>query len=419
MSKKPISITKNKIIGNLELNLMPKNKVSRVSVTYEKLTKGSNILSSSRDLDLYNNTYNFDSPYYKYRTLYPNNYLYDGDSFTEESIPALYSFDYVVGDGSFDLSHFTTVKTFNIEFDINSFSFPFSTTLSDSFYLKVLYNYYANKKVITYNKYYPYGSSKDINDENEILYFNNNNLVGENNQSDYSSWYELKASEFPQDEGSFSYDSGIFVKIISISKTSSSRFSIRVSFGTNYLKDSVSLIEIENPEYPDGLFSISNRTLIETFLKEVTIELWGQGYNTDGEDVYGYGTTLFSGDMLDINNSFINNKTTINSNSFITFVAGKLYENYRKGRKYGRFTTFYTDFDYIDDTQAYSGEEGNLIKVGDLLVFTDFLPDRTFFVTSVEFNANSGLLEIGFIERFIQYNVICSETTIISDSLII
>ena len=125
MSKKPIKITKDKIIGNVELNIMPRNKINKVNVTGDVFTKG-NIISSSKELELYNSSYDFDSPYYLYRTRYPDGDFYKGVTFTNDNLPALYSFNYPLsGRGVFELAHLTFVKTFNVEFDIDSTSFPF------------------------------------------------------------------------------------------------------------------------------------------------------------------------------------------------------------------------------------------------------------------------------------------------------
>ena len=415
MSKKPIKITKDKIIGNVELNLMPRNKINKVNVTGGVFTKG-NIISSSKELELYNSSYDFDSPYYLYRTKYPDGYFYNGDTFTNDNLPALYSFNYnLSGGGVFELAHLTFVKTFNVEFDIDSTSFPFETTLSDNYYLKFKYNYSTKNNVIDYNSYYSYGSSKDVDDENEILYFNNTTLAGGRSEVENNTWFEIKAQEFPQPINDFSYNSGIFIKVLSITKSSSNKFSLQLSIGTNYLKDSITLTY----NLQDDVYFLKKRTILETFIKNITVELWGQGYSSQDENTYSIGSIIIEGSELNIENSFINNKTTKDTSSYSSFIAGKIFDNYSRGRKYGKFTTFYTNFKFVDDTVALSGTGGNLIKVGDLLTFTDYLPDMVFFVTSAEFNAGNGFLDIGFIERIKQYDVICAETTIVSDTLII
>lgn len=415
MSKKPIKITKDKIIGNVELNLIPRNKINKVNITGDVFTK-ENLISSSKELELYNISYDFDSPYYLYRTKYPDGYFYSGDTFTNDNLPALYSFNYTILDGGvFELAHLTFVKTFNVEFDIDSTSFPFKTTLSDDYYLKFKYNYSTRNNVIGYNSYYDYGSSKDVDDENEILYFNDPTLVGERNEVENSSWVEIKAQEFPQPINDFSYDSGVFIKVLSITKSSSSKFSLQLSIGTNYLKDSVTLTY----HLSDYAYYLKKRTILEKFIKNVTVELWGQGYSSQDKNTYSRGNIFIDGSELNIENSFINNKTTKDTSSYSSFIAGKIFDNYSGGRKYGKFTTFYTNFKFVNDTVALSGMDGNLIKVGDLLTFVDYLPDMVFFVTSAEFNAGSGFLDIGFIERIKQYSVICAETAIVSDTLII
>lgn len=418
MSKKPIKITKDKIIGNVELNLIPRNKINKVNIIGDVFTK-ENLISSSKELELYNISYDFDSPYYLYRTKYPDGYFYRGDNFTNDNLPELYNFNYNISDGFvegvFELAHLTFVKTFNVEFDIDSTSFPFKTILSDDYYLKFKYNYSTRNNVIDYNSYYNYGSSKDIGNENEILYFNDTTLAGERNEVENSSWVEIKAQEFPQPLYDFSYDSGVFIKVLSITKSSSSKFSLRLSIGTNYLKDNVTLIY----NSPYDVYYLKKRTILEKFIKNVTVELWGQGYSSQDKNTYSRGSIFIDGSELNIENSFINNKTTKDTSSYSSFIAGKIFDNYSRGRKYGKFTTFYTNFKFVDSTQAYSGEDGNLIKVGDLLTFVDYLPDMVFFVTSAEFNAGSGFLDIGFIERIEQYSVICAETAIVSDTLII
>lgn len=415
MSKKPIKITKDKIIGNVELNLIPRNKINKVNIIGDVFTK-ENLISSSKELELYNISYDFDSPYYLYRTKYPDGSFYSGDTFTNDNLPALYSFNYTILDkGVFELAHLTFVKTFNVEFDIDSTSFPFKTILSDDYYLKFKYNYSTRNTVIDYNSYYDYGSSKDVDDENEILYFNDPTLVGERNEVENSSWVEIKAQEFPQPINDFSYDSGVFIKVLSITKSSSSKFSLQLSIGTNYLKDSVTL-SYRSFNYD---YNLKKRTILEKFIKNVTVELWGQGYSSQDKNTYSRGNIFIDGSELNIENSFINNKTTKDTSSYSSFIAGKIFDNYSRGRKYGKFTTFYTNFKFVDGTAALSGMDGNLIKVGDLLTFVDYLPDMVFFVTSAEFNAGSGFLDIGFIERIKQYSVICAETAIVSDTLII
>jgi hypothetical protein len=241
--------------------------------------------------------------------------------------------------------------------------------------------------------------------------------VGQRNEVENSSWFEIKAQEFPQPINDFSYDSGVFIKVLSITKSSSSKFSLQLSIGTNYLKDNVTLLyNLQNDVY-----QLKKRTILEKFIKNVTVELWGQGYSSQDKNtlLYSRGNIFIDGSELNIENSFINNKTTKDTSSYSSFIAGKIFDNYSRGRKYGKFTTFYTNFKFVDDTVALSGMDGNLIKVGDSLTFVDYLPDMVFFVTSAEFNAGSGFLDIGFIERIKQYDVICAETTIVSDTLII
>ena len=287
--------------------------------------------------------------------------------------------------------------------------------MSDNYYLKFKYNYSTKNNVIDYNSFYSSGSSKDVDGKNEILYFNNTTLAGERSEVESNTWFEIKAQKFPQPINGFSYNSGIFIKVLSITKSSSSKFSLQLSIGTNYLKDSITFTYSEC----NNVHFLKKRTILEMFIKNITVELWGQGYSSQDKNTYSRGNIFIEGSELNIENSFINNKTTKDTSSYSSFIAGKIFDNYSRGRKYGKFTTFYTDFKFVDDTVALSGTGGNLIKVGDLLTFTDYLPDMVFFVTSAEFNAGNGFLNIEFIERIKQYNVICAETTIVSDTLII
>lgn len=406
MSRKSINITKDRIIGSLKLYSMPKNRINKVEVNYEEFSKNENLIISEKDITINEGTnLSFsgisNKPIKYFKSLYPDNTVYNPSG-------NLFNYDYNPSSTTkyenHTKAHYTVAYPIQVDFDLSKYA-PILNELGESFYIS--YNYNVLKQTIKkqYINYIQYESDEISNQvkTEELL------------EEEYITSGSKEAFEV----SSFDYDSGVFIKITNMNKIDTYVLRVNMLVTSYYRTDIVQCKQYTTNE--DGVL-LGLETDTNYYPQNIKFQLKGIGYDNENKTLEvksSSGTDTKLSNTFTINSDFINNQTFIKGTPANASIANEIFETYKSGRIYGDFNTFYTSFKYTDDTSALSGIDGKLIRVGDFITFTDYLPDIIFIVTSAEFDATSGNLLIQFIKKMREQTVICSETTICSNTLII
>lgn len=101
-------------------------------------------------------------------------------------------------------------------------------------------------------------------------------------------------------------------------------------------------------------------------------------------------------DILTIENPIINPISKYSGESSVSVIGSTLYNVYKRGRIYGTVRVMYGSYNSVFNTSVLNGTDGGLIGVGTYIRFIDHLPYLTFVVTSSEFDGSLGIVTLKF-----------------------
>lgn len=397
MAKKIISITKDKIIGNLGLQIMPKNKIFGITINSIDFEYNADMTVVEKDIRVSNGKEILFEDGFNLEKRVKSLYLDPPDELnpTEDQMT---NYDPPMVDFIKVLRNFTEAYLVDYDIYIPPYSY-FSEEINDEVYGGYKYRFAFHMK---------YNSTDNIVNWTHypILGFSvKDREVEEKELNDYFDLDELEGTDFL-------YYGDKICRIIGIKPSSI------------YSRDTLTITLLVTGKYnnyyykydhhtPPKIEKESNKLDVVTTLN---LRIIGKGFEPTDKTILVGG--LSPSNYLTISNPFINNFTTIKGVPSTIEIGNKLYSSYKRGREYGNFTTTYTSFRNTDFTEAVSGSNGELLMVGDTIEFSDFLPEKLYIITSVEFNASSGLVEVQFIKKIREDRVICGDI-VCSDTLII
>ena len=405
-----ISITRDKIIGNLGLQIMPKNKIGLVEIDSVDFKRDEKFEFGEYDLNIYNEdilniTKTGYEPIKEIKTYYFE---------TSEEYPEGNMEDFNYNPDIYENHRISEyVEGFTVKFDVvtDDFILPFDE-FNEEIPIQDVYNYiYCEYETFSTKTTIQYDSILDIQEQivhNTALPSTIVKRVSKTGDSISS----IGSSYFNYEYGNAG------VRILSLTRVNSKLITIEALILAHA---NVRDIRCVDDDWGAGGYFLHDDIQKDYYIQNINFTMIGKGFSrTDTKYKTETPQSNYRAiNSISIENSFINNLTLIKGVPATNKIMGELFYEYKKGRPYGNFTTSYTEFRDISYNIVYSGKDGELLKVGDIIEFSDFLPKKLYIITSVEFNANSGLVEVQFIKKIREDKVICSNETICLDTLII